>query len=221
MAMFISENAASQISPQARRVAQPLAQLSLSSTADLAAVLRCKPQQVYPGLADLTAAGFVDSVRLGSPMRNARPGQRWFFTPEGVESVLGPTPGPTWHEEGNRCRLLEIYPSLAWFYHVIGTIRSLGPLREFLWLEGWPLDAAARYEIGWVGLCWSGMLETEDEIMDRLVRLGPALQEDRAAPKSLACPDSVPGDRQMAGRAGPPGGDEIWPERVRRHLVRR
>ena len=181
MAMFIPENAASQISPQARWVAQPLAQLSLSSTADLAAVLRCKPQQVYPGLADLTADGFVDSVRLGSPMRNARPGQRWFFTPKGVESVLGPTPGPTWHEEGNRCRLLEIYPSLAWFYHVIGTIRSLGPLREFLWLEGWPLEAAARFDIGWVGLCWSAMLETEDQIMDRLQRLGPALQEDKAS----------------------------------------
>ena len=179
-----------QMSPETRRALEVQVQLPLSSVAEQAAVQGCLPQQVYPKTRELERirattdtgeeAGLVNQVRLGSPMVNARPGARRSLDPRVLETVLGPGTWPAWHEEGNLCRLLEIYPSLTWFYHVVGTIDSLGELREFLWLEDWPLDGATRFDNGWIGLCWSGFLETEGEVAARLQKLGPKLVEDRA-----------------------------------------
>ena len=95
--------------------------------------------------------------------------RRWWLEGEALEEAG--SLGGSWHEEWGRCRLLERFPSVEWFYRFVGTLKGLGTLEAFQWLEGACIDAAARFDGGWVALLWSGLWQTERGFMGRLDRL--------------------------------------------------
>ena len=150
----------------ATEVYRVLKPLPLAAAKDLAGVLRMLPEQVHPALQKLEEAGWVRQTLLGSCMPQGRPARRWRLSPEALEQE-GLT-GQTWHEDGNSCEALFWLPKLAWFYLVIGEIRNLGGFLDFLWTDGLAMDAAVRFELGWVALYWSGPQETENEIGVRM-----------------------------------------------------
>ena len=154
-------------SPIAPRLEETLAELSLASASDLAAVMGCQQSVLYPPLRKLREAGLVDSVTLGCTRGRTA---RWFLTDAGMAKMeMDPI---NWHDEAHRCRLLELLPSVEWFYRVVGSVEGMGRFEAFQWVVDQGFDAAAKFENGWIALFWSGYLQTEETIKDRLTRLG-------------------------------------------------
>ena len=148
MAVTQSSQKTSQI---AHRLAEVLVELPLASARDLAAVMGHQPAVLYHPLRKLREAGLVDSVTLGWTRERT---SRWFFTDAGM-AQMGRDP-INWHDEAHRCRLLELLPSVEWFYPVVSSVESMGQLKVFQWLEdqdsmrrpslntaGWPFSGAA------------------------------------------------------------------------------
>ena len=161
-------------SPIAPRLEEALAELPLASASDLAAVMGCQPAVLYHPLRKLREAGLVDSVTLGCTRERTA---RWFFTDAGMAKMeRDPI---SWHDEAHRCRLLELLPSVEWFYPVVGSVEGMGRLVAFQWVVDQGFDAAAKFENGWIALFWSGYLQTEETIEDRLTRLGQDIRELR------------------------------------------
>ena len=162
--------AALPVSARASDVAHTLLHLPLASALDVAVVRRCQVSGVYSKLWELRAAGFADSMSLGWSRQRAA---RWWLTDDGL-AVLGAV-GGSWHDDWARCRLLERFPSVEWFYQVAGSLDCMGALEAFQWLDGISFDAAVRYARGWVALFWSGQWQSEKGMFDRLERLGSDL----------------------------------------------
>ncbi len=156
-------------SAAAREVYRVLKFLPLATAKELAGVLGMSDPQAQGALKKLEEEGWVQQERLGSCMPHGKRSSRWWLTPEALAEE-GLT-GQTWHEEGNRCRLLELLPMLEWFYLILGQIKNLGNLEDFLWTDGLSMDAAGKFEQGWIALYWSGPQETEEEITGRMKRL--------------------------------------------------
>lgn len=189
------------VSAAARRLAGTLVDMPLASSKDLSMVLRRNQSQLHPLLHELERAGLISSATLGSSITGGNPSQRWFFTADALECFDGlPV---TWHEEGNRCVLLDRLQVLQWFYRVAGEFQDMGRFRQFLWIDSASLEAAVRYEEGWAALFWSGMLETSANLTDRFRRL----------------PDDV--DRLAAGEPQPWPGvfAVVAPDRWQREVV--
>lgn len=156
-------------SSTARKVYPVLKVLPKATAREMADVLGMSARQAQRALMELKKKEWVRQERLGSCMPHGKRSSRWWLTPEALEEE-GLT-GKTWHEEGNRCRLLELLPMLEWFYQILGQIKNLGNLVDFLWTDGLSMDATARFERGWIALYWSGPQETEEEITGRMNRL--------------------------------------------------
>ena len=149
-----------------------LAELPLASARNLAAVMGREPAVLYPPLRNLQEAGLVDSAILGCTRERTA---RWCFTDKG-RAQMGMEP-ISWHDEAHRCRLLERFPSLEWFYQVLGSVEEMGRFQAFQWVEGLGFDAAAKFENGWIALFWSGYLQTEETIGYRLDRFSQDINE--------------------------------------------
>ena len=163
----------SQKSPQiTQRLTEVLAELPLASARNLAAVMGREPAVLYPPLRNLQEAGLVDSAILGCTRERTA---RWCFTDKG-RAQMGMEP-ISWHDEAHRCRLLERFPSLEWFYQVLGSVEEMGRFQAFQWVEGLGFDAAAKFENGWIALFWSGYLQTEETIGYRLDRFSQDINE--------------------------------------------
>ena len=124
----------------------------------------------FPTCARLKGAGLVESSQLGCTRRQR---QRWYLTDTCLEQA-GMT-GCTWHDDPARRRLLELLPSVEQLYRVMGSVTTMGPFREFQWLDGLgtrgpSCDAAVRYERGWLALFWCGSLLSETRLGDRLTQ---------------------------------------------------
>ena len=149
-----------------REVYRVLKPLSLATARDLAGVLEMSAEQATSGLNRLLESRWVRQDRLGSFIPHGKRSRRWSITPEALEQ--DGLVGQTMHEEGNRCRLLELLPMVAQFYGILEQIDGLGRFVDFLWPHGLAMDAAARFERGWVAFYWSGPQETAREISKRV-----------------------------------------------------
>ena len=161
----------------ARRLMNGLVDLPLSTAAEIAGLYSLGATTVYTHLGELRDAGLVDSASLGW---SSSASMRWFLTDQALHG-LGRL-GSTWHEEPARCRLLERFPSVEWFYSAAASVQGLGAFEAFHWCDNLSVDAIVRYERGWVALFWSGSYQSESRIAARLSRLGPDLREMSVSP---------------------------------------
>ena len=174
---LLSETGA-EVAEGGQRVMNALLDLPLATARDLMALSSFSYSMVHLWLGILREQGLVDSVYLGwfAPLS-----MRWFLTDQAL-SGLGRL-GSNWHEEPARCRLLDRFPSVEWFYPAAASIRDLGAFEGFNWFDNVSLDAMARYERGWIALFWSGSFQSEERIAARLSRLGPDLREMSVSPE--------------------------------------
>ena len=154
-----------QLSPPARRVVEVLGQLPLASREQLARALGWQAPQLVDPVRELVSHDLMTSVELGSGVPGVRPASRWFLTVKGTDIFDGPS--ATWHTEGNRCVLLQRFPAVDALYEAAVRYQALGKFQEFLVLDRGGLDGAVRYENGWIGVMWSGMLEKEKDLTKR------------------------------------------------------
>ena len=174
-----AETGADEVADGARRVLNALLDLPLATARDLTGLTRFSQSTVYGWLGHLKKQELVDSVYLGW---SAPISMHWFLTDQAL-SGLGRL-GSNWHEEPARCRLLERFPSVEWFYLAAAGVRDMGAFEGFNWFDNVSVDAIARYERGWVALFWSGSFQSEDRIAARLSRLGPDLREMSVSPEN-------------------------------------
>ena len=156
-----------------------LAEVPLASTKDLAGVMQVDVHPLYRKLWILQEEGYLGSARLGCTQQRSL---RWYMTDRGVGAVG--RVGLTWHEEAHRCWLLDKVPLLEWFYQVVSDVENLGKMEEFLWIDGLSFDAAARFERGWIAIFWSGFLQSEFQIEDRILRFSKDVLELNAVGES-------------------------------------
>ena len=157
------------VSEGAKRVVEVMAGMPLATQSRLAAALHRSTADLHAPLAELREKEMVTSVGLGSAATGSKPAERLFFTDKLIEQ-FGDLP-ITWHGEGNRAVLLDRLPVVDACYQAATDIDCYGRFREFRWLDDVGLTAMARYEHGWAGLIWSGMLETVTELDARFARL--------------------------------------------------
>ena len=148
------------------RVLDTLSEMPLASVPEMAKAKGGSASGVGRRLLELQERGLVGSEVMGWTKKRVR---RWWLEGKALEGATAL--GGSWHEEWGRCRLMERFPSVEWFYRFVGTMKGLGPLEAFQWLEGCCVDAAARFEGGWVAFLWSGLWQTERGFMTRLDRL--------------------------------------------------
>ena len=144
---------------------EALAELPLASTRDVADVMRSDVHALYRYLWELQIKKYVGSARLGCTLKKS---VRWYLTDKGLTEIG--RLGVTWHEEAHRCWLLDKIPLVEWFYQVASDVKGLGKMQAFQWVDGLSFDAAARFEYGWVAIFWSGFLQSEYLIEDRILR---------------------------------------------------
>ena len=154
-----------QLSPPAGRVAEVLGHLPLASREQLAGALGWQAPQLVDPVRELVGHDLMTSVELGSGAPGLRPASRCFFTAKGTHIFDGPS--ATWHTEGNRCVLLQRFPAVDALYEAAIRYQALGKFREFLVTDRRGLDGAVRYENGWIGVMWSGMLERQGDLTRR------------------------------------------------------
>ena len=155
------------VSRRAGNLAALLAHLPLASASDLAGLDGGRVEGVYGKLWELHRGGFAENCLAGWTRPRVN---RWWLTKAGLEG-LGILDA-TWQDEWGRCNLLERLPMVEWFYRAASYIRGYGRLVAFQWLNGMSLDAAVRYERGWVALYWSGLWQGEVVVRKRLEKLG-------------------------------------------------
>ena len=158
------------LSPAAGRLGEVLGHLVLASPRQLAGALGWHPPQLVDPIKELERHQLISCVKLGTATPGLRPASRWFLTVRG-RAVFDGIPSLTWHEDENRAVLLGYFPVLDAFYEAVVQYRALGGFEEFLLLDRPGLDGAVRYQNGWIGLLWSGMLERSEELTLRFNRL--------------------------------------------------
>ena len=157
------------VSEPAVRVARVLGNLPLASASDISGVLRLSVSRVHASLWELREAGLADFSVVGWSRQSVA---RWWLAGSGLQFALGSFSlgsSVSWHHEGGRCRLLDVLPSLEWFYRCLGDlVGEMGSLLEFTWISGSSFDAAALFDVGWVAFSWSGILQNEDFVQGRM-----------------------------------------------------
>ena len=190
--------------------------LPLATAKDLAGVVGKSHQQAQGALTKLEDLKLVRQDRFGSFTPRGKRAGRWRLTERALEAeeLLGETS----HDEGNVCYLLFLLPMLSFFYHVLGQIKNLGNLVDFLWTDGLAMDAAATFERGWIALYWSGPQETENEIAGRMSAILDDVggRSGRPAPAWPCCSVWVVADqwqRELFNRAASKEGSDsvsVW-----------
>ena len=150
------------VSEGAKRVVEVMVGMPLATQSRVAAALCQTTADLQSPLAELREKRLVTSVVLGSVATGSKPAERLFFTTAAIQQ-FGDLP-ITWHEEGNRAAFLDRLPAVDGCYLAATEIDHYGRFMEFSWLDDVGLSAVARYENGWVGWIWSGMLETATEL---------------------------------------------------------
>ena len=172
------------VSDGARRVASMLWAAVLASGSDLAALLEAPPPDVYARLTELKENEFAESKALGWQKEVV---ERWWLTDELL--VAAGITAPNYHQEWGRCRLLERLPILETGYQAMASVSGLGRLVEVQWPTGTALNGVANYQGGWCAILWSGLLESETHLDERMESLGLDLldwsTEDQPAWPSL------------------------------------
>ena len=155
------------VSEGALRVASMLLVAALASGSELAALLKAPPADVYARLDELKKHEFADSLSLGWQRERI---ERWWLTDEFLINT-GLTI-PNYHQEWGRCRLLDRLPVIETGYPAMASVSGLGRLLGVQWPTGTALDAAATYQRGWCAFFWSGLLESETHLDQRMESLG-------------------------------------------------
>ena len=163
---------ASTLPPTGEDLLRALGQVALASVDDIVKTGGLRRSRVYDGINDLADAGLVDSAELGWTRDKVA---RFFFTDHA--RAMYPDFCSPWHEEWGRARLLQRLPLVEWAYQVAGEIKGLGSLTEFHWVESLSFDAAVRYRDGWAAIFWSGSLQQERSIVNRLRDFGRDMVE--------------------------------------------
>ena len=161
------------LSPRAREILSMLPPLVLFTISDLAALTRLSHRVVRAAIEELERNELIGCDQLAWTLKRGE--RRWFLPDRALQAFEDL--GRTWHEEGNLVELLARLPQPEWFYQVAGSVEGLGRLELFQWLAGVSLDAAVRYESGWVALLWSGFMASETQIVKRLEKLGEHLPD--------------------------------------------
>ena len=151
--------------------------LPLSSAADLAAIRGVTDSLVQNRLRSLRDLGILESHGLSSS--GQRP-QRYHLSLETQQELGVEYAG--WHQPGLLMQLLERLPALESVYRMVAQIRDLGELIDFQWLShdavaGGALDAAVRYEQGWVALMYAGSLRSQTEVNTAVQSIGNPIAE--------------------------------------------
>ena len=158
------------VSDGALRVASRLWGLALSSASELSWLLKVDSPHVHARLAELKREGFADCQPLGWCREVV---ERWWLT-ERTLSAAGLTE-PNFHQEWGRCWLLDRLPLVEVFHEAVAMAEGQGRLVQLDWHQETALDAVAVYEEGWCALFWSGLLESQSHLDERLVSFGPDL----------------------------------------------
>ena len=153
-------------SQRARQAAFTLCDLPLASAGQVAWAAGRSYSAISHGLKELQARRWADSAVLGWTRKRVG---RWWLTDGGLDAVG--VYGNSWNNEARRCLLLDRLPQTESVYDAMARVKNLGAFREFRWLEGMCIDAAVRYEGGWVALLWAGLMETEQKFAARLDRV--------------------------------------------------
>ena len=157
-----------------------------ASASDLAGATHLAVPHVHRALKELEKAGilapFKDSsgaeLRLSASYMRVT---RWRLINAWPERLDAPL-----HQDWGLAHLLQRFPLVERFYPAANQLQDdsgedqkqgLGRLIRFSWFQGAPWDAAARYEKGWAAFLFSGILETETHLRDRMARLGPEFME--------------------------------------------
>ena len=115
----------------------------------------------------LHSEGLVESVSLGC----TNPLSEYHYLSEIGQEYLG-VAGSTRHQPANLILLLDRLTSVEGLYPAAASVKALGRMMEFQWLDGVSFDAAVRYEYGWVALFRAGLLRTEARLTELLEQFG-------------------------------------------------
>ena len=175
------------ISRASEKVVNAAVDRPLASAPDLAGATHLALPNVNRALQELERAGIMAPLRdnsSGAELKlsaTSRRVARWRLVNAWPERLDAPL-----HEDWGLAYLLQRFPLVERFYPAANQLQddpggerkhSLGELKKFTWFQGTPWDAAAQYENGWVACFFSGILETESHLRDRMLRLGPELME--------------------------------------------
>ena len=155
-----------------RRVQNLVELLPLASTAELAAIDGVTESLVHNRLRTLHGLGKVESHALGCAAQRIERQSLCLATQQerGLDYA-------SWHQPGALIQLLERLPTVSPIYHMVASISDLGRITDFQWfshdtLAGGAMDAAVRYEQGWVAMMYFGSLRTEGEITSSFQAMG-------------------------------------------------
>ncbi|MCY4365162.1 MAG: hypothetical protein OXE17_02890 [Chloroflexi bacterium] len=150
-----------------RRIADIVRSCPLISTDDIAGILDRRESGVSACLRRLKAGGIVNSIAVGW----RRQQRERFYLSSQAQDETG-LAGATWHQPGCLTRLMERISSVEDLYEATAQLKGLGALKDFQWLDGVSLDAAVRFEAGWVALFRVGTLPAESDIAKTVTNLG-------------------------------------------------
>lgn len=163
---------ADRLSPAVSWMAWRMVDLPLASSTDLVGVAGLTRVEVNRRLQLLKEAGLADCVDVGWYRRRS---SRWWLTDRCLALMEWPV-GWSWQDEGGRSQLLQRLAAVEGIYGMAGMDFKLGPFRELRWIYGNCLQAAVRYQHGWVAMFWSGVMETRAHLVERLGLLGETLE---------------------------------------------
>lgn len=154
-------------------------EMPLSSAVDLGYMEGAGWSFWYRVLRNLQQRGLVDGMRVGWSRRAQ---ERYWLTDEalGYYYMRG---------RGVNCRtglasLVDNFSLVEWTYYLVGEIsgrESAGGRLQFSWVQGYPFEAAARFDNGWAAFAWSGMWENRERLERRLRHLPDAMKGGRSA----------------------------------------
>ena len=175
-----------QISRVTERVLEAAIDRPWASASDLAGATHLAVPHVHRALEELERAEIMAPFRdsSGAELKLSASSMRvtrWRLINSWPERLDAPL-----HQDWGLAYLLQRFPLVERFYPAANQLQDdsgddpkqgLGRPIQFKWFQGAPWDAAVRYEKGWAAIFFSGILETEAHLRDRMVRLGPELME--------------------------------------------
>ena len=148
-----------------------LVMLPLSTAGEIAALQALSRRLVDDRLHELEDLGIAESVVLGCWTTKVR---RWSLTLSAQESMG--IARASWHQPGCLARLLERITTVEHVYTLASQFTELGRFREWMWFDDVSIDAACRYEQGWVAFLWVGPLRLEVRLTELFEQLGCDLE---------------------------------------------
>ena len=67
--------------------------------------------------------------------------------------------------------MLARLPLIQTFYPLLARVCGLEQFVGFQWITGCGLDAVTNFERGWIAILWSGLLEKESVLQERMEKL--------------------------------------------------